>query len=289
MEKKVIFIVNPKAGVKKKIDVPRLIEDNFSKAIPYEIIIWKNKNDFNSIRERIFTEKFTIAVAVGGDGTVNEVAKAVNHTNVVLGVIPFGSGNGLARSIGVPMNAIAAIKRIENGIVKTVDSGLINAKPFFCTSGMGFDAHIGSLFASSTKRGFWTYTKIVIRELFGYKSQEYQIKQKGGTITKKAFLLTFANAGQYGNDFYIAPEANMTDGLLHVVILKPFSLLMAPFLVLKIFNRKANRSRYIETFTATELTIQRSAPGAVHYDGEPESMPADVQVSVVPQSLKVIS
>lgn len=287
--KKVVFIVNPKAGVKKKIDVPQLIADNFSKEIPSEILIWKDKNDFEKIRERIFAGNFTIAVAVGGDGTVNEVAKTVNHTNVALGVIPFGSGNGLARSIGVPMNAIEAIKRIENGSIKTIDSGLINDKPFFCTSGMGFDAHIGSLFASSTKRGFWTYAKITIRELFGYKPIEYKITNNGSTFTRKAFLITFANAGQYGNDFFIAPQASMSDGLLHVAILRPFSLLIAPFLVAKIFRRKAHQSRYIETSTAAALTVSRPGPGAIHFDGEPGEAGAEVTVKIVPQSLKVIS
>src|ERR1700741_5030256 len=218
-EKKVVFIVNPNAGAKKKINIPQLINSHFSKDIPSEILTWDVKNDFSKISERIFAGNFTIAVAVGGDGTVNEVAKTVNHSEIALGIIPFGSGNGLARSLGIPMNALAAIKRLENGSVRTIDSGLINGKPFFCTSGMGFDAHIGSLFATSTTRGLWTYAKITTKELFGYKPLEYKITHSGGTFTRKAFLITFANAGQYGNDFYISPQASTTDGLLHIVVL----------------------------------------------------------------------
>ena len=289
MEKKVVFIVNPKAGVKKKIDIPKLISDNFTAAIPFEILVWKDKNGFEEIKEKIFAGNFTVAVAVGGDGTVNEVAKTVNHTGVALGVIPFGSGNGLARSIGVPMDAIAAIRRIENGTIKTVDSGLINGKPFFCTSGMGFDAHIGSLFAASTKRGFRTYAKITIKELFNYKPQEYKISWNGQSITRKAFLLTFANAGQYGNDFFITPQADMSDGILHVTVLKPFPFVSAPFLVRKIFKKKAHLSRYIETLSGTEFTVERSTAGAIHFDGEPDQAGDLVRISVVPQSLKVIS
>ncbi len=286
--KKVAFIVNPKAGVKKKIDIPQLIRSNFSKDIESEILIWDNKNNFESIQQKVLNENFTIAVAVGGDGTVNEVAKTVNHSNVALGIIPFGSGNGLARSLGIPLNSIEAIQRIETGSIRTIDSGLINDKPFFCTSGIGFDALIGGLFATSTKRGFWTYTKITFRELFGYKPQQYSLSFNNTTINRSAFLITFANAGQYGNDFYIAPAAKMNDGLLHVVVLRPFPLLAAAPMALKIFQGKAETSQYIETFTTTEIKLLRPKAGAVHYDGEPDTMPEEILIKVVPQSLRVL-
>ncbi len=285
---KVAFIVNPKAGVKKKLDIPGLIRANFSSKIPYEILVWGNKNDFLAIKNRVLNEGFTIAVAVGGDGTVNEVAKTVNHTEIALGIIPFGSGNGLARSIGVPLDAIAALRCIERGNIQIIDSGLMNDHPFFCTSGIGFDAHIGALFASSTKRGFWSYTQITLKELLGYKTKKYSISFNNQTIEREAFLITFANAGQYGNDFYIAPAASMQDGLLHMVIVKPFPLLTAPALALKIFGRKAESSRYIETFASAEIKLSRPAPDAFHIDGEPQYANKEMIIKIVPGSLKVV-
>jgi YegS/Rv2252/BmrU family lipid kinase len=288
MQKKVAFIVNPNAGTRKKIDIPSLIKSNFSKDIPSEIIIWDDKFNFQPIEKKLLEEGFTVAVAVGGDGTVNQVAKTVNRTEISLGIIPFGSGNGLARSLGIPMDPIKAIKRIENGSIKKIDSGSINGTPFFCTSGVGFDAHIGNLFATSTSRGLWTYTKITIKELFGYKPKEYKLTFNGGTITRKAFLVTFANAGQYGNDFYIAPEARMDDGLLHVAILKPFSLFAAPAIVSKIIRRKANKSAYIETFTTKELQLERAKSDSIHYDGEPERMPQAFEVNINTLTLQVL-
>lgn len=286
--KKVAFIVNPKAGVRKKIDVQELIRSNFSKDIQFEILLWNDKNNFEKIKQKILQENFTISVAVGGDGTVNQVAKTIQHTNIVLGIVPLGSGNGLARSLGIPLNPIDALKRIETGSIRTIDSGLINNQSFFCTSGVGFDALIGNLFATSSKRGFWTYAKIIFRQLFGYKAQQYSLTMNGNTITRTAFLITFANAGQYGNDFYIAPAAKMDDGLLHVAVMRPFPLIMAPSLALKIIRRKAESSAYIETFSASEIKLVRSQAGAIHYDGEPDIMPQEIMIKVVPQSLKVI-
>ncbi|MDP2386094.1 MAG: YegS/Rv2252/BmrU family lipid kinase [Bacteroidota bacterium] len=285
---KVAFIINPKAGVKKKMDVPAFIEEHFSKIIPKEIILWKNKDDFESIKERVLTGGFTIAVAVGGDGTVNQLAATLNNTNIALGILPFGSGNGLARSIGVPMDIKAALNQIERGKVNRIDSGTINNIPFFCTSGIGFDAHIGNLFASSTTRGFSTYFKIIRRELFSYKPKTYELTIDGEKIKREAFLITFANAGQYGNDFYIAPLADMRDGILHISIVKPFSLFMAPVLAYKAFKKRTHLSKYVETFTGKDISVKISEPSPIHFDGEPTQVEEDLSVKVYDQTLNVV-
>ncbi|MCD6068431.1 MAG: diacylglycerol kinase [Bacteroidetes bacterium] len=287
MSRKVIFIINPKAGVKKKMDVPAFIERHFSPAIEKEIVLWENANDFDSIRRRISEGGFTIAVAVGGDGTVNQVAAALNHTDVALGILPFGSGNGLARSIGVSMDIQKALKQIESGTVRKIDSGMINNFPFFCTSGTGFDAQIGHRFASSTKRGFWTYCKIIFRELFSYVPREYEINIDGKELKQKAFLLTFANAGQYGNDFYIAPGAQLDDGQLQLVVVRPFSIWVAPFIVRKVFKRKP--SRYISISAGKDIRVKVKGPTAIHFDGEPVSVNENIQVSIMGKTLNVIS
>lgn len=289
MEQKVVFIINPKAGVKKKMDIPAFIKEHFSSDINYDIIIWKNKDDFKNIQQQILGSSYTIAVAVGGDGTVNQIAQTVNHTTIALGILPFGSGNGLARSIGVPMDIKEALSLIAKGKTKKIDSGLINDVPFFCTSGVGFDAHIGALFASNTKRGLKSYIKIIWKEYFSYKAQDYKLIVDGKEENVNAFLIAFANAGQYGNNFYIAPQAAMNDGIIDVSVLKPFALPSAIGLLRKILARKANLSKHIQSFSGKEIKLIRKEVGPFHFDGEPGITGAEVIVKVVPNSLNVIS
>ena len=225
MKRNIAFIVNPTAGSKKKDFIELFLRNSIPGSINFEIIYWTDKNDFESIRKFILNSAFTDLVAVGGDGTVNEVAKVAIEKNLPLGIIPHGSGNGLARSLKISMKTESALKTILNGKSTCIDGGMINGRMFFCTSGVGFDAHIGYLFAQLKSRGLWGYVKTILREILKYKPGDYRITLNGQTITRDAFLITFANAGQYGNDFYIAPEANLNDGMLHVVIFKPFSIL----------------------------------------------------------------
>lgn len=289
MRQKVVFIINPKAGVKKKMDIPPFIKEHFSSDINYDVIVWKNKDDFKSIQQQILTNSYTIAVAVGGDGTVNQIAQTVNHTDIALGILPFGSGNGLARSIGVPMDIKEALNLIAKGKIKKIDSGLINDVPFFCTSGVGFDAHIGTLFASSTKRGLKSYIRIIWKEFFSYQAQDYKLIVDGKEENVKAFLIAFANAGQYGNNFYIAPQAVMNDGIIDVSVLKPFGILSAISLLIKILARKANVSKHMQSFSGKEIKLIRKEAGPFHFDGEPRITGNEVIVKVVPNTLNVVS
>lgn len=288
MLRKLLFIINPNAGKK----IPELIIDSirkeFSKSIYYQIVIWKDKDHFDEVTRFLKTEGYTDAVAVGGDGTVNQVARSILGTDIALGIIPVGSGNGLARSLGISVNINHAIKQIEKGDYATIDHGIVNGRPFFCTSGVGFDAHIGNLFATSTTRGLKTYVKITSRELFRYRAKNYTLKINGEEHRRKAFLITVANAGQYGNDFYIAPKADMRDGKFHVSVLKPFSFYHLPGLLGKIMSRKADKSECIETFVADTLEIVREEEGPLHYDGEPAIELSGIAYKCMPSALKVI-
>ncbi|HEX7415422.1 MAG TPA: diacylglycerol kinase family protein [Bacteroidia bacterium] len=287
-EKRIAFVVNPISGRNKAIDMPALISQNLSNATPYDILIWENASNFEEIRKQITSGKYSIVVAVGGDGTVNAVAQNLINTGITLGIIPRGSGNGLARSLGIPQNTIKAIKRIETGTIRTIDSGMINEKPFFCAAGIGFDAHICQLFAQTKKRGLSAYIKIGIQQFFSYKPKEYSIEVNNEVFKIKAFVVAFANAGQYGNDFYIAPQAKMDDGLLHIVILKPFTFIGACYLMVKILNRKAHLSKNILTLTAQSIKIKNLSIEPIHFDGEPGSLENEIEVSIHPQSLKVL-
>jgi YegS/Rv2252/BmrU family lipid kinase len=269
MPRKVLFIVNPNAGKRISDFIIKTIRKEFPENIYYQIVIWKDKNHFEEITQLLKSEGYSDAIAVGGDGTVNHVAKTILGTDITLGIVPIGSGNGLARSLGISVKIQEAIKQIVDGKTTIIDHGLVNNIPFFCTSGIGFDAHIGNQFASSVKRGLQSYVKITVRELFKYRSKNYTLTFNDQTIKRKAFLITVANAGQYGNDFYIAPEAKMNDGLFHVAILKPFNVLQLPGLITKILRKKAHKSACIETYVTNRITILRDENDTIHFDGEP--------------------
>ncbi|MGZ3899806.1 MAG: diacylglycerol/lipid kinase family protein, partial [Bacteroidia bacterium] len=243
---------------------------------------------FEEITTALKTGGYTDAVAVGGDGTVNQVAKNILGTGITLGIIPTGSGNGLARSLGLSMDVETVIKQIAEGKNAVIDSGIVNGVPFFCTSGVGFDAHIGNLFATSEKRGLKSYIKIILREIFKYRAKNYVLKFNDTEIQRKAFLITVANAGQYGNDFYIAPQADMQDGKFHISVLRPFNPLHSVGLMAKVLSKNAHKSSLIETFTTNKICITRENKDTVHFDGEPALEKEEVVFECLPGSLKVI-
>lgn len=288
MSRRILFIVNPNAGKKISGKLIDTIKKEFPVNIYNEIAIWKDREHFHEIIETLKTGNYTDAVAVGGDGTVNQVAKTILNTGITLGIVPAGSGNGLARSLGISVKTEEAIKQIAYGKTAMVDSGTVNGIPFFCTSGVGFDAHIGKLFATSTKRGLQSYVKITLKEFSSYKAKDYKISIDGKEFDRTAFLITVANAGQYGNNFYIAPEAKLDDGLFHIVVLKPFNLFAGTGTVIKVLQRKANKARLIETFTGKEIKITRSDEGSIHFDGEPQTEGKELTYAIYPRSLKAI-
>lgn len=288
MARKLLFIVNPNAGKKISDKLIETINNEFPKDVYYQIVIWKDKNHFKEVLDILHSQDYTDVIAVGGDGTVNQVASSLINTSITFGIVPAGSGNGLARSLKLSMNVSEVIKQIAAGKTEVVDYGIVNERPFFCTSGIGFDAHIGNLFATSVKRGLQSYVKITVRELLKYKGKNYTITLNGETIKRKAFLITIANAGQYGNEFYIAPQANLQDGQFHVVILRPTGVFGAISLFNKILTKKAHQSKYIETFVTNELSIVESGNTTIHYDGEPAEMIGTLTYKCQNHKLKVI-
>jgi diacylglycerol kinase (ATP) len=288
MPRKLLFIVNPNAGKKISERIIDVIKKEFPENIYYQIVVWKDKNHFKEVLDILHSQDYTDAIAVGGDGTVNQVAKSIVNTNIALGIIPSGSGNGLARTLGLSTEIETAIRQIAKGKKIKIDNGTVNGIPFFCTSGIGFDAHIGNLFAASVKRGLSSYIKITVRELLRYRSQEYSLRMNGEEIKRKAYLITVANAGQYGNDFYIAPNAKLNDGKFHIVVLRPFNFIGAVGLLVKVLRGKADQSRFIETLVADEITITRKEKDTIHYDGEPDIQNETIEFKCIPQNLNVI-
>ena len=246
-KKQIVFIINPKSGTSNKEVIPLLIEKHIDSSV-YDVkcVFTEYAGHASDIAKQCVEEGVHIAVAVGGDGTVNEVARSLTHSQTALGIIPCGSGNGLARHLMLPMNIKGALEIINTGIIHDLDYGIINEHAFFCTCGMGFDAFISKKFAETGKRGPLTYIENVLREGLKYKPETYELTLDGNDSKPyKAFLISIANASQYGNDAYIAPQASMKDGFLDVVIMEPFDILEAPQVGLDLMNKTLNNSSKI--------------------------------------------
>jgi len=240
------------------------------------------------IANQAIDEGVDIVCAIGGDGTVNEVGRALIGSQTALAIIPCGSGNGLARHLMLPMDAGKAIKIINMCEIHDLDYGIINEKPFFCTCGMGFDAFISMKFAEAGKRGLTTYLENVLKEGLKYEPETYEIEDETGKKRYKAFLISAANASQYGNNAYIAPQASMSDGKLDVIIMEPFDVLEAPQISIDMFNKTLDKNSKIKTFKTQHIHVSRKEPGLIHYDGDPVMTDADVDISIVSKGIKMV-
>lgn len=288
--KRIVFIMNPISGSASKAAIPKLIENRLDKSLfSYEIINTEYAGHASIIAKEAAEKGVDIVVAIGGDGTVNEVGRALVNTNTAMGIIPCGSGNGLARHLQIPMDAGKAIQMLNYDEVHQLDYGIINDKVFFCTCGMGFDAFISMKFSEAGKRGPITYAENIIKEGLKYEPETYEIEDETGTKHYKAFLVSVANASQYGNNAYIAPQASMSDGLLDVIIMEPFDMLEAPQVGIDMFNKTLNKNSKIKTFTAKSIHIHRKkGQGLIHFDGEPTITDDDINISIRPKGIRVV-
>ncbi|MVN92460.1 diacylglycerol/lipid kinase family protein [Mucilaginibacter aquatilis] len=288
MKRKVLFVINPIAGGKAKNHVPGLIQQHIDgSAIDYTIVFTEEAGHAHWLAKDAVSTYQSI-IAVGGDGTVNEVASAVVGTNAALGVLPFGSGNGLSRFLSIPMDTGQAIRNINNNKVESIDAGQLNGQWFFNMAGMGFDAHISQVFAQQKARGFITYFKSAVKEILNYRSENYHLQIDGADYNREAFMLSFANSSQYGNNAHVSPRASVQDGLLDVCVIKPFPLYRFPEMGMRMFTKTADKSKYVEIIRGKNISIKRGNPGAVHVDGEPQTAGVTAEVHIVPRSLNVI-
>lgn len=290
MKQKIAFIINPISGAGSKKGLEYLIRENLDmgKYSP-RIFYTEYAGHATKLARKLRKKGLAKIVAVGGDGTVNEVARALaSKEGVALGILPFGSGNGLARHLGIPLQTEKAVQLLNTGIETAIDYGRMNDEYFFCTCGMGFDAQVGAAFANSDKRGFWTYAGSTFREFFSYKPRKYKITLDGNKIKRRAFIVTVANAAQYGNNAYIAPQADIADGFFDVSIINPFPKHKSLWLGIRMFNRTLHHDEDVEIIKARDITIRRKKEGPVHFDGEPAIMGRKVKVSLVEKGLQVI-
>ena len=288
-KRNILFIINPISGTTSKESIPRLIDSTLDKGkFGYDIVETTYAGQAAIIANKA-KGMSDIIVAVGGDGTVNEVARSIVGSTTALGIIPCGSGNGLARHLMLPMDVRGAIRIINRCVIRDLDYGIINGNPFFCTCGMGFDAFISHKFAEAGRRGLMTYVEKVFREGIKYQPETYVLEDANGhRSTMKAFLISCANASQYGNNAYIAPQASMSDGLLDVIMMEPFELLDAPQVIMDMMNKTLDKSPKIKTLRTNDITVHRERPGYIHYDGDPVMADADVHIRIVGKGVRMV-
>lgn len=285
-----LFILNPTSGTSIGRNIDAVVKTINAVAHQYgnqaHILFTEAQGHASElVTTNLKLKNWKAIVAVGGDGTVNEIAKPLINQSTPIGILPLGSGNGLARHLGLPLTLNTSLKRLFEGNITTIDSAQINGIPFFCTAGMGFDAYVGHLFSQQTERGLPTYVRVSFQAFWDYKPQILQLNGNNTPV----FSLTFANAGQFGNNAWVAPQANVEDGLLDICTIKPFPLWFGSSLVYQLFTKQMKADKYISYQTATEAVVQTDKPPLIHYDGEPLQLETNlIRIKIVPQSLNVI-
>ena len=287
----ILFIINPISGVGKKNVIPPLIERYIDSAkFNWEIRYTEYRNHGFEIAN-IEKVNFDAIIAVGGDGSVNEIGRALIHTNCALGIIPSGSGNGIARHLDIPLNFSAAIRQINGFEPMRIDTGLVNKKVFIGICGFGLDAHIASKFEAHAKRGFLTYAKLVLKEFSSFKPQQFQIKIEDTIQKHNGILCTIANSSQFGNGFTISPKSDLQDGKFEIVFIEQFKVLKGFDLAYKFFTKSIHKSTKFKSLSFTdsiELNIENTEIIDYHIDGESNHSKGPFTIEIQPLSLSIL-
>lgn len=290
MFKKALFIINPQSGGKKIPDLDRIILDGCKKnAVECVMATTECAGHATEIAKEAVQKSFDLVFAVGGDGTVNEVAKGLIHTPVVMGIIPKGSGNGLARHLGIPQNPANSLSVLHSGKSMLMDTLSINGEVSVNVSGIGFDGHIAKLFGQSGKRGLKEYVVLAATEFRKFKNFPAAITIDEFQFQSEAFILAFANSSQFGNNATIAPAASVCDQEMDVCIIKKVPLLQALGFAGKMFTRRMHKSAFVNIVKGKKATVSFSDPMPYHVDGEGRDSCRQFTIEVVPLSLKILS
>ena len=286
---KILFIINPMLEKRLGLKVQYLIADFLNPSLFDPSIVYSDFPGHARDLARKNLDKYHVIVAGGGDGTVNEIGSQLIHSKVILGILPMGSGKGMARSLGIPLDMRKAIQTLNDLNVIKIDTGLANQFRFINIAGIGFDAAVAHAYARKSSRGFFTYAFQSARNLFHYKNVPVQIKTGQIDMSTSAFLLSFANSSQWGYGALISPHASTADGLLDLCLLKNFPRILSPILVIKLFNGSIHRSKFIDILPVKQAEIGGCDKYIGHIDGEPIEFTAPIKITVDPASLKVIT
>lgn len=284
------FIFNPRSGHNARN--PRLLHHtrDFISAhrLDATLVATERPRHATELARRAVAEGCDVVVAVGGDGTMNEVGTALVGTAATLGLIPCGSGNGLGRHLGIPGPGRGAFRTLLQGRPRLIDTGTANGLPFFNAMGLGFDAEISDRFTRVTRRGFGAYVRTTLAVWRSFQPITVTVRTDTAQLESPAFIVAVANSDQYGNDCYIAPGARVDDGLFDLTIIKPVGLWAALPLAVRLFTGRLEGSPQVARLRAARFTIGRGAPGLIHTDGEVHPTFAMVEVALRPQSLRVL-
>ncbi len=291
MRKKVALIVNPASGtVSKHRIIPDVLRCLSRYGYDVELQATNGPGHATAIAVEIAENgSFDGVLVAGGDGTVNEAARGLIGTTTPLGIIPCGSGNGLARHLGIPVDVARSLRVICENHVIAADYGTANGEPFFCTFGVGFDAAVSERFARQKRRGLMMYLKSVIDEYVSFSPERYVIEVNGQTISDRAFLVVVCNASQYGNNAFIAPDASVTDGELDITVVHTGNIFQNAVLGVDFLTGYLGKNALIDTFRTSNLRITRTSHGAAHIDGDPALMSSEISIECHPGKLKLFS
>ncbi|GAC1368268.1 MAG: diacylglycerol kinase family lipid kinase [Hymenobacter sp.] len=285
---KTCFIINPQAGPSRRLDLPALIARHFgAREADYEISPTAYAGHAVELARAAATEGFEVVVAVGGDGTINEVGRGLLGTAAALGMVPLGSGNGLARHLKVPLALPAALRRLAAPTFSRMDVGMLNGHAFFCTAGLGFDAHVSQHFAQAGSRGLSTYLRVTLREYRRYRPVAVRADLNGQVLETDCYVLAFANASQYGNNAYIAPLADLRDGQLDVCLIDALPLGRAIRVSLGMALGNLPQSTAAAYFRVPRGRVEARAPIGFHVDGDYLGHATEFEVELLPLALAV--
>ena len=294
MQRRFIFLINPRAGVQTGKPLTQIIEERCRAAQQsFEIVHTVADGNYSFLIQKIEQEQITDVIICGGDGTISAVASAIRHLNIKFGIVPRGSGNGLAFAAGISKEPSKALDVIFKGNSSMVDAFLINNQFSCMLSGIGFDAKVAHDFDREHKRGFWKYVKLVVRNLFSIRTFSFTVEHNERKISADAYFISIANSNQFGNHFTIAPKASLNDGLLDIVIVEKNNLLLLPFRVFwhirfGTFTRPETKSHGITYFQTKALTIHNPSLAPLHIDGDGKETAETFKVEVIKDAYRLL-
>lgn len=293
--KKILFLINPISGTRGKTSLAALVERKTKEAgIPFEIIATVADGDYRFLENKIKEEGIETIAICGGDGSVNQVVRSLAHLPVKFGIIPMGSGNGLALTAGIPRNSAKALDILYKGKAQRTDAFKLNDSFACMLAGLGFDAAVAHEFAGQKKRGLAKYTTLTLKHFFGAKPFPFKIEANGFTFDTEAFFISIANSNQFGNNFTIAPRASLSDGMLDIVIVKKmikprlFWNVMRQVIMGRVRKPENSLRAPIIYFQCEKLRILNPGKALLHIDGDPATLMESLEIEVLPNYFDLI-
>ncbi len=297
MSRHIIYIINPISGTRTKKNLQQLIEKKTAEQnIPFQVFPSVASGDYSFLFPVIKEQKITDVVIAGGDGTVSQVVNSLMNCHVNFGIIPCGSGNGLAYTAKIPKQPTKALDIVFNGKPQAIDGFYINNQFACMLCGLGFDAKVAHDFAGQSKRGLATYIKQVVKNFFGAKTYSFELTVNKKIFITDAYFISIANSNQFGNNFTIAPKASLSDGLLDIVIVTNQSKLSVLLQTLRQIRGKnkletdsiEEKKKGVTYFQTEKLSVKNLSQAALHIDGDPAETPDELEITIVKKCFRLI-